>query len=422
LKHIKEVLIKLIIHMRTSIFKNKLYSFLGLLLISQGVFFFRPSKKQEKPQEYIKVEIIRSENGETIRQDTAFSTASGYSIDQYLKEQNLKSENLHILSLDNQLRVDSLCKIMPAKRKGKFTFIEIDHDTVPQAVVLPGKHEQNVRPKKYKLHTIEKKFSDKDGKPHTFIKIEDKIIADTAAWAIKRKDEFIKEQQGQQKIEIRIEKKTDENGETDVRHWVNGDEVEPNDVDSLPRFKLLINPSSDKAFFEFSGAAFSIDTAFQLDGLKTDNFKKMKFILHDKQNNLQADEQTAEAMFFSPKVNTSGNKVVIICSQLSQEEFEQWEHKRKAETGSSLNLKNFKLYPNPSQGRFKISLELSEPKPARLIITKGSGNGTTIMEEEIKDPSHPFEKEFDLSGQERGLYILTIQQGQKYESKKVWIQ
>lgn len=107
-----------------------------------------------------------------------------------------------------------------------------------------------------------------------------------------------------------------------------------------------------------------------------------------------------------------GNRVIIIQS-LSKEEAEKLEEKDQ-----SLQLNEFKLYPNPSEGNIKIELEAIESSPVQVKLLDSTGN--RVLYDETHDISGGFFKDtIEIDQYEPGTYILQIIQNNKALSRRV---
>jgi Secretion system C-terminal sorting domain len=84
-----------------------------------------------------------------------------------------------------------------------------------------------------------------------------------------------------------------------------------------------------------------------------------------------------------------------------------------------LKVRSVQVYPNPSKGRFNISLE-----PARtgnLTIQVLDDKGKVIHGETFQNFKGRLHKEIDISGSRNGIYYLRIVQGKSYLTRKLVI-
>ncbi|MFA6129230.1 MAG: T9SS type A sorting domain-containing protein [Bacteroidales bacterium] len=68
-----------------------------------------------------------------------------------------------------------------------------------------------------------------------------------------------------------------------------------------------------------------------------------------------------------------------------------------------------KVYPNPSKGKFEVSID--HPENSKLTIMDIAGK--VILQEQIREQQGRWQKAFDLSGQSKGIFIVKVSTGQK---------
>lgn len=86
----------------------------------------------------------------------------------------------------------------------------------------------------------------------------------------------------------------------------------------------------------------------------------------------------------------------------------------------ALQLKDINFYPNPSDGRFDLEIDVISDDPIQLIIVDDQGN------EVYSSTSSPerglFEKRIDLSKEGKGLYVLKVEQNGKVLTKRIIVE
>jgi len=87
--------------------------------------------------------------------------------------------------------------------------------------------------------------------------------------------------------------------------------------------------------------------------------------------------------------------------------------------GSTLQLNNLNIYPNPSNGQFRITFSATDLSPVGLKITDMEGK--TVWQDADGDFSGQYDKTIDLSAQTKAVYILEIMQNNKTMLKKLVI-
>ena len=83
-----------------------------------------------------------------------------------------------------------------------------------------------------------------------------------------------------------------------------------------------------------------------------------------------------------------------------------------------LKLDDINYYPNPSGGKFNLEF-IGQGKPTSIKVL--SLEGKEIYSEELKGFEGSYNNEIDLSSQEKGIYLLRIQQGSRTINKKIVI-
>jgi type IX secretion system substrate protein len=91
-------------------------------------------------------------------------------------------------------------------------------------------------------------------------------------------------------------------------------------------------------------------------------------------------------------------------------------------TGSdigALNVTDLNIYPNPSNGQFKINFTLPDNSPIGLKITDMEGK--TVWSDAVNNFTGRYNSNIDLSAQPKAVYILEIMQNNKTMLKKLVI-
>lgn len=92
----------------------------------------------------------------------------------------------------------------------------------------------------------------------------------------------------------------------------------------------------------------------------------------------------------------------------------------KSDLGNSLlELENVNLFPNPSDGSFKLEFTSTDLSPLNIVITDSSGR--EIINDEIPDFNGKYSGDFNLKGNTPGLYLVNISQNGKVLTKKMVI-
>ena len=87
---------------------------------------------------------------------------------------------------------------------------------------------------------------------------------------------------------------------------------------------------------------------------------------------------------------------------------------------NNLNPSQFNYYPNPNHGRFNLKFSLKSKEEVTIKIMDILGN--EVYKEKILDFQGDYDNRIDLSGKEKGLYILQIHQKKKMFTRKILIE
>ncbi len=87
---------------------------------------------------------------------------------------------------------------------------------------------------------------------------------------------------------------------------------------------------------------------------------------------------------------------------------------------NNLNPSQLKYYPNPSNGRFNLEFQLNLKKEVTIKVMDILGN--EVYKETLLDFDGNYHNEIDLTGKERGIYILQVIQKKKTLARKILIE
>jgi hypothetical protein len=87
---------------------------------------------------------------------------------------------------------------------------------------------------------------------------------------------------------------------------------------------------------------------------------------------------------------------------------------------SNLKPTELKFYPNPSNGRFNLRFKLDQAKEETVKVMDILGN--EVYKERIIDFNGSYDNQIDLTGKDKGIYILQIVQKKKVLTQKILIE
>jgi hypothetical protein len=120
------------------------------------------------------------------------------------------------------------------------------------------------------------------------------------------------------------------------------------------------------------------------------------------------------------KYKTDDGKYVVKAEILDCELSEEDQQKAKEiglEDESVLELKEFKLYPNPTEGLFTIEFEIENKE--NTVLKVYNEEGKSVYSDKIKKFEGLYSKQIDISKEDKGIYFIRIIQGNKSVTKKV---
>lgn len=90
------------------------------------------------------------------------------------------------------------------------------------------------------------------------------------------------------------------------------------------------------------------------------------------------------------------------------------------ELNNSLDVSRLSFSPNPSNGQFELSFELSDKSPVTVRIF--DPNGREVYNQRIEDFDGTYSNNIDITGNADGTYFLIVEQNGKTFSRKVIVQ
>jgi hypothetical protein len=89
----------------------------------------------------------------------------------------------------------------------------------------------------------------------------------------------------------------------------------------------------------------------------------------------------------------------------------------KSKDVDRLELEDLSFYPNPTSGKFNLKFKTSENEKTSIKIF--DVNGKEVYNETIKGKDGLYEKEIDISNEQKGTYFLKVSQGKKIATRKI---
>ena len=112
-------------------------------------------------------------------------------------------------------------------------------------------------------------------------------------------------------------------------------------------------------------------------------------------------------------------RMVITMDELSPAEAQALSAKtgHAIKATSDLDLRGLVLSPNPSTGKFQMGFDL--PARGTTTIEVMDMNGTVVYNEQLRDFQGHYVKDFDISNEAKGIYVMRIVQNGKSFTRKI---
>lgn len=362
---------------------------LGVLAITATLVSFNSDKKK-------KYEIIHHVNGKTITYDTVIPMNSNYTVEAFLADKGIKSENVEIIKVPNNhskmMFIEKKCEKTNSDGGNTDENVEInvEMDENGNKTITKKVNGQEVELTPEELAEIEENMSNAGG--------EIKIIE------IEEGDDFEFQgdlPEGSEMVEIRAE--IDDKGNLVAKKFVNGETVEMT-TEELEQLKS--HESGHNKIIEIRGE---------------DSGKEQKMLISKTISIEETTDGKKSNKTESHEVNwTSDNPNEEFTLVLVTEDVEEKSASSKNRTEIKDDKGAFSIYPNPNNGHFTLLLEQSEKAKTTIHITDGQGK--VVFEEDLGKFSGSYSKQIDLRKFGAGVYMIAVEQGNNKNVQKIIVQ
>lgn len=399
----------------------------GALIIAATLQSFSSADDKDKLKRY---EVIHHENGKMLEFDTVIPMNSSYTVEQFLADKGISSENVKIIKVPfasggemfftHQEGEGQQVEMNGNSENGKEVIIT--SEITPDGKIITRK---TVDGKEVEVTEEELQEMEMEKKSHGVH--EQKIIVHS-----ERVEHEKARGAREQKMDVQIKCEIDENGEIHAQKWVNGQEVELTEEEleemhtvQEGAHKVIIRSSSE-------GLEPSEEQAIEIEQiieeLKSGLDGEQQLVVIEKeienggerrviQMNVDETADWNEATHSEVHLISSDEEdftLVIVTENINSEVAEN-------ERVELQNLSNHVLvYPNPSSGLVTIEFANSEKVKTEVKIT--DMNGKVVFSEDLGKFSGSWRKEVDLNRFGKGNYLITIQQGKNTVSEKIIVE
>lgn len=388
---------------------------LTTLLILLSLASFSQTKIQlevenENGKEQYKLKLEREVAGKTVITEKTYS-----SMEEMKNDPDLKGLDLHFMDGHGN----------SFKSKDGNVLIEIDEE------VEGGDHKMMFVTEGEGENVEMKVWTDEDGKTHV-IKNGVKVEMDELHKEGEHNIMFFSEgDEGETKIEVTI----DEDG---TKHVIkNGKEVELGELHEGSDNVFFFKSEGDnrKMIEELMEVELTVDEDgnhhVKVNGEEVDyeEWKKSNK-MHKDSKTLEWVEEGEDGKHIKKEIiiikgdgeGSEGKMIEVIVSNivLHLEDINEEDEKAfSIENSKELKLDEFNFYPNPSNGTFQLKFQGKE-RPTSVRVT--DINGKEMYIEDLQNFGGTYDREINLSGLKKGIYLLQVVQGSKAINKKIVIE
>lgn len=352
---------------------STLAAILWLVILSSNLNAQDKSKSDEK----IHINIVKTENGKTIKIDTVFTSKEA--MNQFLEDNDLQS------------RVPPTPPVPPAPPV----------PGTPPAPPAPGLNSDDFH-FEFSFDSLDKEMFRFD-----FNSAElEKILKETeeAIQKALKSQKFNEKDLKRELEELRKEiKKLNSKERSELPRIMESEEA---NVDGLPKKIRII--STDVKLEE-------------LRDLKDCDGRMTAFHLskdHDKL--IEGDQQVHRVIILDKKSKPA--EIIIDESKKNSNNKDESSSERPVKSsvrveGYKMNPDDFIVYPNPNKGSFELKFHLDTPGKTDIEVVDASGR--LVYSETLENFSGYYSKQIDLPVKGKGVYLLRVKQGENWMHKKL---
>lgn len=385
------------------------------LLASAGLLIASTPKRDddgEKKGNYKHYQVIQMKNGKLTEFDTLLPSGANYSVETFLSDNGIDPKETDIVNvpLEHELAVEEFANISGNEHNKMIVKSEIrietddengiegneihenveiickmdDKGNMATKKIVNGKEVEMTPEEKEKLK-IHHHIGDKSKLKNVMIMIDGNEYD---------MDKIHKEIIGKMHIELK---------DLDLDFELNGSM----NIDSLMK---VINEEMEKMHNELGEMKVIVKELKQ--EVDNDGKEEKVFIIEDGKK-MEWDSKEGENIF--AEIDSDGNEdftIVIVTEGVDRE-------KVKNSITSSEDKIDVQVYPNPTEGQFRLKFKQEEK--AKTLIEITDLQGKTILKEDLEKFSGEFDKQFDLSKNGKGVYVVNVIQGKEKTTKRVVI-
>ncbi|OFZ55156.1 MAG: hypothetical protein A3D92_04795 [Bacteroidetes bacterium RIFCSPHIGHO2_02_FULL_44_7] len=416
---------------------------LGLgTLAAAGVLvsFTLSDQNKDKMKRY---QVIHHSNGVSLEFDTIVSMESNYTVEQFLADKGIQSDNVKIIRMpamgDHAIFVQDedfgegeriIVREFTSTEETRIDGVEgkevrITKEIGPDGTVVMKKF---VDGKEVELTPEESEgieMRSNGGREHTTVV---RMRGDEA------EDDQLEWNGKEEQIQIKCE--IDADGKMHAQKWVNGEEV-PLTEQEMEQFRtvdddgkhVVIRMESSENGVPSEEMEIKIQQLIEEMGTDVEgqDERKMVIIKQIEEGDGEGVEEHVLEINGSEDVNwTTDEKVHVEFSGDDAEDFtivivtENFEGQRISNMDRVITQNEVQVFPNPTSGLVTIRLEQSEKVKTAISIADMSGK--VVFKESLGKFSGAYSKEIDLHKFGKGTYVVSIEQGSDIHVEKIVVE
>lgn len=369
---------------------------LGIIAFAGTLVSFTNGNDNGKMKRY---QIIHSTNGETIHYDTVIPMNSSYSVEDFLADKGIKSDNVEIIAL-------------PSVKNGAIYINEEGNHTMISGIEekMTWSTDANAGEEVKIICEV-----GEDGKMVTRKLINGEEVEMTEAEL-----ESIKVHSDGEGKQVVINVESGEMNEADLEKLMKELKIELKDLDvNIDELTKEIEISVEKTIESNEAGEQTVIIRKQINGSEEDKGDKkgeQVFIMDGNENiNWQSEDGQMHIEMITTDSDTE-HTLVLVTENYDPSE----SNTPETNVRMQLSENRVSVYPNPSSGMVTVHLNQTEKLKTRIEISDAQGK--VVFKDNLGNFSGEYTKELDLKKHGAGTYIIQIEQGNQVSSEKIVIQ
>jgi len=426
--------------MKTPNLKMALLGFGIVVAAGALVSFTLSDRNKDKMKRY---QVIHHSNGVSQEFDTIISMESSYTVEQFLADKGIQSDNVKIIQMP---AMDDHAIFVQDEDFGKGERIIVREFTTTEDPRIDGSEGKEVRITKEigsDGTVVTKKFVDGKEVELTSEELEGIEIRSNGGGEHRMVVRMHNEgEEGDQmkwngkEEQIQIKCDVDAEGKMHAQKWVNGEEV-PLTKEEMEKFRtvegdgnhVVIRMESSENGVPSEEMEIKIQQLIEELGVDADGQGEHKMVIIKQVE--EGDGERIEEHVFEMDGNedanwTSDQKVHVEFTGDEAEDFtvvivtENFEGDRISNIDRVVTQNEVQVFPNPTSGLVTIRLEQSEK--VKTVISIADMSGKVVFKESLGKFSGSYSKEIDLQKFGTGTYLVSIEQGSDVHVEKVIVE